>query len=217
MLDGVAEAHRAWLPHVSLVLGGAWMRPNPIGDMSEGTDTSFDMGDTCGSCGEAPHRELQLGEVPVISDNVGAVEPASDTSRGMPSHVGMSSCMQDARGGHGDMLRGRGLLSCPGDSSMAPMASGHAIKMASIAPDAWQHVLHVGNVGGGSCDEDGGDVMGAICISWVLMAAWMVLGVTGTSWDVCVASWGRGPWSGAPATTVHTSSHGGGEHGVASS
>ena len=97
------------------------------------------------------------------------------------------------------------------------MASGHTIKVAKVALDVWQHVLHAGDVGGGGCNEDGGDTMGVIRVLWVLVAAWIVLGATGTSWDTCVASWGGGPQSGVPTTTVHTSSHGDGEHGVASS
>ena len=140
-LDGIAEAHGAWLPHVSLVLGGAWMRSNPTGDVSKGVDTLFDMGDTCSSHGEVPRREPWLGEVVVVSDGMGAVRPASDTSRGVPRHVGTSSCMQDVCGGRGDTLWGGGSLSCPGDSSMAPMASGCAIEVAKVALDVWQHVL----------------------------------------------------------------------------
>ena len=138
------------------------MHPNPIRDVSEGADTLFDVGDMCGSHRKVPRREPWLGEVLVVSDGMGAIGPVSDMSRGMPRHVGMSSCMQDACGGHGDALQGGGSLSCPGNSSVAPTASGHAIEAARVAPDAWQCVLHVGDVGGGGGDEDGGDAMGAV-------------------------------------------------------
>ena len=77
--------------------------------------------------------------------------------------------------------------------------------------------MHAGDVGGGGGNENGGDVMGAIHVSWVLVATWMVLGATGTFWDTCVMSWGGGPQSGAPATAVHMSSHGGSECEVVSS
>jgi len=116
----------AWLRHTGLgcpaspwSLGGTWMRPNPIGDVSEGTDTSFDVGDTFGSRGEAPHRELWLGEVPAVSNGMGAVGPASDASGGMPRCVGTSSCVQDACGSRGDALRGGGSSWCPDDDSAA--------------------------------------------------------------------------------------------------
>ena len=138
----MAEAHGAWLPDVSLVIGGTWMCPNPIGDVSEGTDMSFDMGDTCGSCGEVPRRELRLGEVLAVSDGVGAIGPASDASGGMPRRVGTSSCMQDACGGCGDTLWGGGLSWCPNDDSVALGATS----------DAWQRVLCVPDVFGTQSD-----------------------------------------------------------------
>ena len=178
---------------------------------------SFDMGDTCGSRGEAPRRPLRLGKVPAVLGGVGAIGPASDTSRGVPRRVGTSSCVQDAHGGRGDVLQGGGSSSCPGDGSVAPTASGRAIEAARVAPDAWQRVLRAGDGGGGGGDENGGDAMGAIRVLWVLVAAWMVLGATGTYWDVCIASWGGGPRSGVPATVVRVSSRGDGKREVASS
>ena len=43
MLGGVGVC-RAWLPHVALAFGGMWMRPTPLGDVSDGADTSLDVG-----------------------------------------------------------------------------------------------------------------------------------------------------------------------------
>ena len=43
MLGGVG-VRGAWLPHVTLAFGGAWMRPTPLGDVSDSADTSLDVG-----------------------------------------------------------------------------------------------------------------------------------------------------------------------------
>jgi len=34
----------AWLPHIALAFGGAWMCPTPLGDVSDGVDTLLDVG-----------------------------------------------------------------------------------------------------------------------------------------------------------------------------
>ena len=86
-------------------------------------------------------QELWLGEVPAVLAGMGAIGPAYNTSRGMPRHVGRLSCMQDACSGRRDALQGGDLSSCPGNGSVAPMASGRAIKAARVAPDAWQRVV----------------------------------------------------------------------------
>ena len=86
MLDGAAEAC-AWLPRVSLVLGGALMHPNPVGDVSEGMDTSFDEGDTCrgrrnGPCVGGP----RVGGMPAVSDGLGVNGTVSVVCAKAPAH-----------------------------------------------------------------------------------------------------------------------------------
>ena len=100
MLDGAAEAC-AWLPCVSLVLRGTWMHPNPIGDVSEGMDTSFDEGDTCHSCRNGPWvRGSWLGGMPGVLDSLGIIGTVSDVCMKAWAHplacethpLGMGTC-----------------------------------------------------------------------------------------------------------------------------